>query len=164
MAGLIDGEGCLDFGIVKTRQEGYDRRYIIPRVRITLTKSSRFLLENIQNNYGGILTDRPTTNPRWKDTCVWTVQGKKILGLLQNVKKHLILKGNQADFLCQYIKNFASMRFEQPDIGQKFREQLRSELKALKTDPHRLSDPARFYREAIVEMPDTVKGDMVRRS
>lgn len=154
MAGLIDGEGCLDFAVVRPRNYKYrDGGYLVPRLRVTLVESCDFLLENMVNNFGGRLEYRELSkkNPMWQNAVTWVIQGRKILGVLNNIKSHLILKKNQANFLCMYIEKFSCKRFEELDVGRKFRKEVQDELKAMKRHPHRLSDPARFYREAIVE-------------
>jgi intein/homing endonuclease len=49
LAGLIDGEGCIDITVSK-RNGQY---YIQPRVRITMTIVAEELMDNICNNFAG---------------------------------------------------------------------------------------------------------------
>ena len=161
VAGLVDGEGCLDFQVMNHKAgKGngllQDRSYIRPRVRVCLSAPGLDLLKNMHNNFGGHLNLRPRTfsNPMWADAYSWELHGKATIGFLQNIKNHLILKQNQAEFLLAYSLTCSAKHHGEPDFVRKFQTLVRDELKAMRKDPHRLSDPARILeqvREATVE-------------
>ena len=145
IAGLIDGEACIDFqGHVDKRNQD-ERLYIVPRMRIAMTEPALFLLELLKANYGGNLWEakRAKMNPSWANAYYWQVQGKKMRSLLQNVVKHLILKKEQARFAIWWIDNAMGRRPNEitPQIRE-LRKRARDELKAMKHDPQRLSETA----------------------
>lgn len=138
IAGLIDGEGCLDLQI--TNHKDYPGRpYIRPRVRLALVESSRFVLEILQANHGGSIFDdkRSKQNPVWQDACYWSVFGKQARPFLQNIVNHLEIKKEQAKILIWMIDNVMGKH-----VSKELREHLRDELKAMKRDPQRLSEKA----------------------
>lgn len=138
IAGLIDGEGCLDVQV--THHRDYPGRpYVRPRVRIGLADSSRFLLDILLANHGGSISERKVahTNPAWQDSSSWSLIGKQARPLLQNIVNHLEIKKEQAKLLIWMIDNVMGKH-----IGEELREHLREELKAMKRDPQRLSEAA----------------------
>lgn len=138
VAGLIDGEGCIDLQHIYHR-EYPDKHYYTPRVRVTLVESCRFVLEILQNNYGGSfqIKDRNFENPVWQNAVTWTIQGKKIRPFLQNIVNHLLIKKEQAKFCIWIIDNVMGKHTDEV-----LRESIHNELKAMKRDPHRLSEKA----------------------
>lgn len=138
VAGLIDGEGCIDLQNIYHR-EYPDKHYFTPRVRVTMVESCGFVLEMLQNNYGGFyaITKRNFENPVWQNTCTWTIQGKKIRPFLQNIVNHLYIKKEQARFCIWLIDNVMGKH-----SGTEIRKSIHDELKAMKRDPHRLSERA----------------------
>lgn len=131
IAGLIDGEGCLDVQIT-------NGIYIRPRVRIALTKSSEFLLVMLQANHGGTLQYRESTNPNWNDSVSWELCGySQVCKFLRNFANHLYIKQEQARFLL-WMENHVKGK----QVADEARQFIRDELKAMKRDPHRLSEKA----------------------
>lgn len=147
IAGLIDGEGCLDFQITVERKKTENiRRYNMIRVRLALTESCKFVLENFQNNFGGGLSYREGKG-QWKGSWNWSLTGKRARGFLQNIFKHLLIKKEQAKFMIWYHDNVRGKI-----LDEKVREIAREELKAMKVHPQRLSDWAvANVTEAIVQ-------------
>lgn len=131
LAGLIDGEGCIDLQISHGK-------YIRPRVRIALSEPSKFVLEMIHNSFGGSLLKRETKNPIWMDAYSWELTGYgKVCCFLREIKKFLYIKRQQAEFILQ-LENLVRGKV----VGDKAREIAREELKLMKRDPHRLSEKA----------------------
>jgi len=170
IAGLIDGEGTIDF----QRTRAHDDKESITlniRVRITLTKPSMFVLESLSASFGGALEDRSgseiyKTKTNWQPAVTWALTGSRAYGLLQNIKQHLLIKKNQAEFAMQYYdsdhrgstigKHLAG---EERERTLKFRNAVYDAMKAMKQDPHRLSDLALLWKQsgdAIVEVPEMV--------
>lgn len=138
IAGLVDGEGCLDIQITNHRDYP-DRPYIRPRVRVALAEPSKFLLDILQTNHGGSVWEakRNEKNPVWQNAFYWALHGKQARPFLQNIVNHLYLKKEQARLLIWMIDNVMGKH-----VPQEVREHLKDELKAMKRDPQRLSEMA----------------------
>lgn len=162
VAGLLDGEGCLDFGkhypksTLKTgEQKNYSVR-ISPRVRVTLTTPGFEVIEHLVNNFGGSVENRPGNPDRgWLASQTWVLTGRRVRGLLQNVVNHLLIKKNQAVFLIWFIDHALGKRFP-GEQSNALRGLASDEMKLRKQHPHRLSIPAELlaivqHSEAIVE-------------
>lgn len=138
IAGLIDGEGCLDFQV--TNHKDYPGRpYIRPRLRITMAESAKFVLEMLNVNFGGGLSVRPRKfdNLNWQDAWEWSVSGKSLRMVLQNLVNHMYIKKEQARLQIWMIDNLMGKH-----LPEGLRERLNEEIKAMKRDPHRLSEVA----------------------
>lgn len=134
LAGLIDGEGCIDLATTKVNGQFY----IQPRLRIGMANSAKFLLEMIQLNLGGHLSGRTTNNENWQDSTTWSLSSyKTTCPVLRNVVNHLILKKEQARFCLWMETNIKGIRLQQDVL-----DVVRDELKLMKRDPHRLSEMA----------------------
>ena len=131
LAGLIDGEGCIDLNI------SYGK-YIRPRVRIALAEPSKFVLDMIQNTYGGHLYKREVTNPDWQNSYSWELAGYgQVCCFLRNIKNFLYIKRQQAEFVLE-LENLVRGKV----LGDEPKRIAREELKLMKKDPHRLSEKA----------------------
>jgi len=146
IAGFVDGEGCIDFQCHVDRRNKVKRLYIVPRLRISLIASCRFILENFHANFGGYFHKiRDFDNPNWQAAVTWQIQGKKMRPILQNIVKHLLIKKEQAKFAIWWVDNVMGKQTPNgfyDERLQKIRECARDELKAMKKDPQRLSDRA----------------------
>lgn len=130
IAGLVDGEGCID---VQTH-DGYVR----PRLRIGMSAIAAHLIENLRANHGGYVSERKSTNPNWSDSVCWELCGfRQVCPLLRNIANHLILKKEQAR-LCLWAETNLKGRH----VTDEERRLFQDELKAMKRDPHRLSEEA----------------------
>ena len=139
IAGLIDGEGCLDVQIT-------NGIYVRPRVRIGMANCARFVLENLQTNFGGILTDRQSNNANWQDSTTWELVGySKVCPFLRNFSNHLTIKQQQARFLLSMENTVKGKQVADPA-----RQFIRDELKAMKRDPHRLSEKAQETLKSLL--------------
>lgn len=148
VAGLIDGEGCIDVA-VSTNPYG---TYISPRVRICLTDKARFVLEILQTNHDGSLQSRPKpTNPNWDTATSWELTGyKKVCMLLRNLVNSLLIKKEQARLILWMETHLKGRKLSQEGI-----ETVKREFTLLKRDPHRLSEKA---QEAIKPFCDAIVG------
>lgn len=143
LAGLVDGEGCIDVQITKIG----DKFYVRPRLRISMCTLANELLEMCQLNFGGHLCNRDhqTKNPHWMNATSWELSGyKQSCPLLRNIVNHLILKKEQARF-CLWMET----NLKGKHIGQECVDKCREVLKLMKRDPHRLSEQA---QEEILAM------------
>ncbi len=141
LAGLIDGEGCIDLAVTKVN----DQYYIQPRVRIGMSVVAESLILNLHNNYGGHLTRRESKNSDWSDSVTWALVGYKNANpFLRNITNHLILKKEQARFCLWMERNLKGKRLSQEAI-----KAVKKELSLMKHDSHRLSEKA---QDNILEM------------
>ena len=126
IAGLIDGEGCIDVQVT-------NGLYVRPRVRIGMTKSSLFVLEILKENHGGYLSYRETSNEQWEDSVCWELVGySQVCSFLRNIVNHLLIKQEQAKLILWLEKEIKGKR-----VADEARQLIRTELKAMKRDPHR---------------------------
>lgn len=131
IAGLIDGEGCLDVQVT-------NGIYVRPRVRIGMADNAKMLLNILQTNHGGILSGRESKNPNWQSSTSWELVGyNQTMPFLRNIVNHLYIKHEQARFLLWMENNLKGKQ-----TSDEVRTIVRDELKAMKRDPHRLSDLA----------------------
>ena len=134
LAGLIDGEGCIDI-VVNKRDDVY---YLQPRVRITMTVVAKELMDNICNNFAGNREYRTTNNPKWNDSITWNASGyNRACTFLRNITNHLIVKKEQARFALWMESNLKGRRLTAEAV-----KAVKDEMKLMKRDPHRLSEQA----------------------
>jgi len=141
IAGLVDGEGCIDVQLYRDKRLSHKPLYIRPRLRITLTENCIFLLEILKANHGGSLEYRnlKKKNPVWQNAVTWHLAFRKLRPFLQNIANHLHIKKEQA-LLAIWIQDRLTKQ------GMQFSDEPKQcaakELKAMKTDPQRLSEAA----------------------
>jgi len=100
LAGLIDGEGCLDFRIRKDRPK-YGV-YYSSRLRVTLTDKN--LIEWLKDSFGGSLGTRIFENPNWNTAYTWSLSGIKLKPFLIKIQPYLKLKRTQSIILLKKFK------------------------------------------------------------
>ncbi len=138
LAGLIDGEGCIDVQIT-------NGIYVRPRLRIQMAENARGLLAMAHNSLGGHLCYREHSNPNWQNAVSWECVGyKQACPVLRNVVNHLFLKREQVRFCLWMEQNIKGKQ-----VSTEVRDAIREELKLMKRDPHRLSEKA---QERILAM------------
>lgn len=137
LAGLIDGEGCIDWQ--RGWRDNGTRLYIRPRLRITLTEPGFDLLENLHANFKGNIEIRKRSlkNPNWMEARNWVVAGSRAVMVLNQVKNSLIIKKEQAKLAIAWERYIKGERVSQETI-----DILVEEMKLMKKDPHRLSEKA----------------------
>lgn len=136
LAGLIDGEGCIDVQVTRIG----DKFYVRPRLRIAMADVAKELLEMCQLNFGGHLCKRAHSKIKdgWSDATSWELSGyKQSCPTLRNIVNHLILKREQARF-CLWMET----NLKGKHVGQEVVNKCREVLKLMKRDPHRLSESA----------------------
>ncbi len=140
LAGLIDGEGCIDVQVTKGV-------YVRPRLRIQMTVATDELRKILLANFKGTVQydGRKAKNPAWQDS--WTISWdgySRACSILRNVVNHLIVKKEQARFCLWMEKNVKGKQ-----VSTEVRDAIREELKLMKKDPHRLSEQA---QERILDL------------
>lgn len=88
VAGFVDADGCIQF----TRQ----KETILPRVLVTNT--DREILEDLQRQYGGDISQLSVTKrkPLWKPCWCWRIANDKAVKLVREIEPYLRLKHPQA--------------------------------------------------------------------
>jgi hypothetical protein len=139
LAGLIDGEGCIDMQIGKRQVDGQEIFYCRPRLRMTLSgPAGPLVLSILSANFGGHFDKTRIENERWLPAYTWALTGKTHLrSVLQNLVNHLIIKKEQAKFAIHWIDLVGGKH-----VSQEARHFAHDELKAMKKDPQRLSEKA----------------------
>lgn len=147
VAGLIDGEGCINCGYRKKdvflsqgKHSGPTKQvlYLQIKIEVTLTESCKHVLDLLENNYGGKLYYTGNRgNENWKPTWCWRLQDKtRCRALMQNIMNHCLIKQEQMRLAIWCFDNIKSqITNEQADV-------IKREFKLLKVDPHRLSEEA----------------------
>jgi len=131
LAGLIDGEGCIDVQVT-------NGVYVKPRLRIGMADNAIALLGMLQNSLGGHMDHRESKNENWQSsTCLSWDGYKRACPVLRNIVKHLLLKREQARFCLWMETNIKGQQ-----VSTEVRDAIRDELKLMKRDPHRLSEKA----------------------
>lgn len=131
IAGLVDGEGCIDIQTSKGN-------YITPRLRIGMSIGAEELLKQFQANFKGSLCYRQSKNPNWQDSVCWELVGyTRVCMVLRNLVNHLVLKQEQAKFILMCEQHLKGKH-----LSKEIRMSCIDELKAMKRDPHRLSETA----------------------
>ena len=138
LAGLIDGEGCMDVQVTRGV-------YVRPRLRLGMASNTLALLGLIQNSLGGHIEHRESKNPNWQDAVTLSWSGyRQACPILRNVVNHLFLKREQARF-CLWLET----NIKGKQVSTEVRDAIREELKLMKRDPHRLSEKA---QERILQL------------
>lgn len=143
IAGLFDGEGCID------TQRAYNRAYpgslyVRPRVRIGMAISAEGLIKELQANFGGHIGYRASTKAEWQSSLTWEMLNQKDMEhFLGNTVDHLVLKREQAKLALWWLGNYSGLQSRAVGAWiETARHLFASELKAMKLDPQRLSDRA----------------------
>lgn len=131
VAGLVDGEGCIDMQVSFVSGRTYSR----PRVRIALVKPCRFVLEQLQQDWGGHIYDR-VHGGNQQDSSSWELIGYRLcIPFLAQTYNFMLIKKEQAKFAI-----WLSSKTKGKWIGNEVRKLIKAEMSALKHDPHRLSE------------------------
>ena len=140
LAGLVDGEGCIDMQIGKIKVNGDEQFYCRPRLRMTLSGiAGEIVLPILETNFGGHMEHvRFLGNEKWQPAHTWALTGKTHLRpVLQNLVNHLIIKKEQARFAIGWLDLIGGKH-----VTEEVRRFAHEEMKAMKKDPQRLSEKA----------------------
>ena len=152
LAGLIDGEGCIDMQGSTDKRDG--TYYCRPRLRMTLSgEGGKNLLEMLSANFGGHFDPTRTfeANASWQPAYLWSLTGSSHLrSVLQNLRNHMILKKEQAKFAIWWIDNIGGKQ-----VSEEVRRFGTAELKAMKKDPQRLSEKASIQIKSMMRQSGT---------
>ena len=142
LAGLFDGEGCIDLQRMYAKPPYEQTVYVRPRVRMAMSDNVYHLALMLQAEFGGHIGRRKPQNVKQQSS--WELgwhSREDINYILMTVLPHLLLKKEQARLALWWLDN-GSGRGNQsgvPNIAQA-RQLLIDEMKALKQNPLRLAE------------------------
>lgn len=144
LAGFFDGEGCIDCQRMYPKQNP-GILYVRPRIRVAQVETARLVLDLLQKEYGGFIYRREHKKENQNPSVSWEILDKVgMIKLIYAMLPHLIVKKEQAKLVLWWLDN-ASGRYSgkghRPDMTQA-RQLFSDELKAMKSDPQRLSERA----------------------
>ena len=112
IAGLFDGEGCVEIGI--------NSKTGVPTgisVRIALT--SKGVLKELQSVLGGSLFKHNNRKPdKWKDQWYWALHSSHALMFLRGVRPFLRIKAAVADLAIEFEENRSTPIFNRDSLGR----------------------------------------------
>lgn len=157
LAGLFDGEGCIDAPLGRIKGKYCDRPYVRPRIRMCMADNATHMMQRLHSVFGGHVYHRNAGKRNQQDS--WSLEWlnhaemRKILDL---ILPHLILKREQALLVLWWLDNMSGCRSDDPRFPgiDHARLAFREELQAMKRDPQRLSERAVLHIEALMRQSD----------
>lgn len=160
LAGLFDGEGCIDVQRMYPRL-GRNRFYVRPRIRMAMAENCRPLLEALHAKFGGGFYHRKAHKKNQQGS--WSLEwlsNDEIRRIIDLILPHLIVKAEQAKLVLWWLDNASGRQFRNTRFGrnefyagmEQAREAFAEELRAMKTDPERLSDVAAKRIASLMRM------------
>lgn len=110
IAGILEGEGYLTIHqhfAMQRRRNGPARRYRQIEARLTITNTSKPLLQTCQRLIGGhTYSHRPWKNPRWNQAYEMIVgERSQILAILCEVYPYLVAKREIAGIMKNFLRH-----------------------------------------------------------
>jgi hypothetical protein len=96
VAGLIDGEGCIDIHYNKPSKTSPYGQYF---VRIGIHMTNKEALEWLKVRWGGSITTRRSQyhrHPNWKQGYDWKLTSSAAIDLLRDIEPYMIIKKAEA--------------------------------------------------------------------
>ena len=109
LAGLIDGEGCLEIQKRKKKECIGEIAYV-PRVRICMTNKE--IIEWLRNSFGGYIFER-AANGNQRKSWTWALLYRKVKPFIDAIYPYLRVKKKQAEILKKFLKTYEKNR---PDV------------------------------------------------
>lgn len=96
IAGLFDGEGCVNITI-----SGKNRQATL---RVMIVNTNRSILELVQSQYGGQIYEMygPRTHPKWKQSWQLRLFRSYALNLLKDIRPFVYIKTNQIELAIMF--------------------------------------------------------------
>lgn len=162
LAGLFDGEGCIDVQRMYPKAGKRSRLYVRPRVRMCMSDSARFLGDALHFRFGGHFITRKAINANQQSS--WSLEWLSqddMASLLGTVLPHLILKAEQAKLVLWWLDYASGKQHRQAGFAgmDQARAAFAEELRLMKLDPQRLSERAERRIAALMRQSD-LRGDV----
>lgn len=110
-AGIIDGEGCIS--IAKYTKVG--KASVYHSLQVQVGSTDEWLCQWLKMQYGGCVSYRPSSRPRWNDAWNWSVSGRKAAEFLKLLLPYLQLKRPQAEIALEFYASFRKSKKESID-------------------------------------------------
>lgn len=157
LAGLFDGEGCIDVQRMYPKQGIKGGLYVRPRMRMCMANSTLYFGKLLHAQFGGHLTARKSTAPNQQSSwsLEWLSQADMRL-LLGYILPSLILKAEQAKLVLWWLDTASGHQHRQPGFAgmEQARVAFVEELRAMKLDPQRLSERAAHRIGALMRQSE----------
>ncbi len=102
VAGLIDGEGCLEI-------QKEDSKY---QARIRVVMTDEIMIRWLKESFGGYFEKREFDNDNWKDAYGWTIKNNiMVKPFIEKIYPYLRLKKKQAGIIKEFLKTFNSKSY-----------------------------------------------------
>lgn len=124
LAGIIDGEGCVNIYSGGTR----GRRDI--NVRFYVVSTDYVLIEWLLTNFSG-LSYTITTREGWKTKYQWVVERKLFDEISQAILPYLVIKKPQVELALKFRSSYKIRYRKLPDDVVKFREDCFHQMRLL---------------------------------
>ena len=103
-AGLVDADGSIIISRVNWKGENGHKR---PdhRVAVQVTNTHRPVLEQLVEEYGGSIANKPMTKGSFftrRKHYNWSVAGVRAVSMLERLRPYLIIKADQAWMACEF--------------------------------------------------------------
>lgn len=96
LAGLIDGEGCIDLHRRRAskRTEQFEFYYVL---RIRISNTAKGLIDWLTIRFGGHSSEQKAKSKKWKKGYIWSIYGAKAKEILLKALPYLKVKKKQAE-------------------------------------------------------------------
>jgi hypothetical protein len=161
-AGLIDGEGYVGINYVKAKLPHLKRKYI---GAVAMGSTDKELIYWMQEEWGGYVFPKTKTRPEYRPVWGWQANNKIAYALLVAILPYLRTKKKQAELWIEYwekkkrynrtiVQDPVNGRIvahpDAPDEETAWRDSIVQQIRALNSQPQRLSETAPGTGEAIV--------------
>lgn len=104
IAGLFDGEGCVNIYKIDTKHTKITGRRKNPRWELSTTiyNCDYKIIKWLYDNYGGYLQHRGRKNPKWKKSYAWKMSSNQAISFLKGIKKYLRIKEKQTELAIKF--------------------------------------------------------------
>ncbi|KKN34944.1 hypothetical protein LCGC14_0788850 [marine sediment metagenome] len=112
LAGLIDGEGCIQIKRQKDSAKSFGFYF---RLEVQITSTNEKLIAYLISNHDGYIYKQKSANPKHKTALHWRVGSTTAKKLLEKVFPYLIIKREQA----QVAYKFQQILDDNPTSGKR---------------------------------------------
>jgi hypothetical protein len=155
VAGLFDGEGCIDTQRMYTKGAHGEQLYVRPRLRICLSIVGENLLKSLRAQFGGHLSYRKPQSEKQQASVSWELLSEDDMRkFLVPFSAKLVLKREQANLALWWLDNLKGRQKHLHGDVDAARHAFAEELRAMKRDPQRLSERAEQRILALMRQSD----------
>lgn len=140
IAGLLDGEGCINIYRINTDYTKGKEKRLYPKyiLSVTIYNSHFETIKWLHDTLGGYLQTRTSKNEKWRVNYAWRICANVAMAFLKEVKPYMRIKTNQANLAIKFQQKQSRFHKEKKgtdcglsEDGHTFRENCWLELKRL---------------------------------